>query len=605
VNDTNGFERWLDATLIQEGYSTRPVPLLEGVISPSGRHRFRDSKTDKEDARQIFSPIPKRLPKEWPDGIRMRVAAATMVALLKSNPEERVLSFPWSKPRTHSLAATIAQQLKMPPSQVALAALRTEGSGRDDSTTTSDVLARIEEGVGFHTADLDQAERDAIERAFREGDLRVVVATSGLAMGINTPATSVVVVDHARSRRVGGEWQEEPISVAEYKNMVGRAGRFVAKDSHGRSFLCAADDREAEALFREYVLEGPEPLQSQLALLEAADLTLALLALSGPTKEGDLIATAGQTFDGFQHSNNPAWRKARREAIRESLETLQRDGYTTVEPGGLIGLTAAGRVLGRSSVSAGSSTAVIDAARRIVAAGETLDTTALLALAQLARELDDVWVPASAEGAVPWEKTVRTKFLTKRTTTGDVLLHDFAETTARRFRRMYCAARWALGAPIKQIESEVNGLVADEKDIGAGSVRQLASRIASIVAPLAKVLGLALPEHATAFRQAAVAIQARLEVGVAAEAAPLARMRLGIRRGEFIRLLELGRAEFPKLLDALEQSDAETVGVFGPKRASRILAKMRSVAESAEKRLKQETADQLRLFDDVAAIDVI
>ena len=600
LDETNGFEEWLDAKLIQEDNSTRPVPLLEGVISPSGRHRFLDSKTGKEGASQLFSPIPQRKSNEWADAARLRVAAETAVTLLASDSLERILSFPWSKPRTRALAATIGERTSLPPSSTALSGLGSEGSGRDDSTTTSELLARVAEGVGFHTADLDQTERSAIEAAFREGDLQVVIATSGLAMGINTPATSVVVVDHTRYTG-----REERIAVADYKNMVGRAGRFVADNRPGRSFLCAADEREADALFNEYVLANPEPLQSQLASLSEADLTLALLALSGPTKEGELIATAGQTFDGFQHVKDAAWRKARRDAIRKSLKKLQTDGYANIEPDGSIALTATGRVLGRSSLSAGSSTAVVAAARRIVGAGEALDSTSLFALAQLAGELEDIWVPANPSGAGKWEEVVRSKFLVKRRTTGDVLLHADPETSARRLKRMYCAARWALGTPIKQIEAEANGVVADEKEVGAGAVRQLASRIASIVAPLAKVLGLSLPEHAVAVRQAAVSIHARLELGVSADVAPLARMRLGIRRGEFGRLLELERAEFAKLLDGLERSDAATVAVFGQKRALRILDKMRSVAESADRRLKQDAADQLRLFDDVAAIDVI
>lgn len=600
LDETNGFESWLTAKLIREDEQARPVPLLEGVISPSGRYRFRNSRSGEEDTCQLFRAIPARLVKEYADNVRMRVATETIQTLIGGDQIERVLAFPWSKNRTRTLAASLGSQLKLGSAADTLAALDVEGSGRDDSTTTSELLARLKEGVGFHSADLDQAERNAIEDAFRSSDLRLVVATSSLAVGINTPATSVVVVDH--TRYIG---KEERFTVADYKNMVGRAGRLVGDGRPGRAFLCAADDREADALFSEYVLGKPEALKSQLSCVSAVDLTLALLILSGPIKEGDLIATGGQTFDGFQHSQDAGWRKKRREGVRTALDDLRKNGYLTVGDDGVICLTGAGRVLGRSSVSANSSTAVIEAARAIAQAGEPLDTTALLALAQLAVELNGIWIDASAGSAIRWEEVTRAKFLPKRKVTGDLLCHQDDATTALRFKRMYCAARWATGAPVRQIEREANGLVFGDREIGAGAVRQLASRVASIVGPLAKVLALSLPKHATDLRQAAVSIYARLEVGVSAEAATLARLRLGLRRGELRRLVELGRTDFATLLEALERGDSETASVFGVKRAAQLLAKLRTVGAEANRRIELESAEQLRLFDDVAAIDVL
>jgi replicative superfamily II helicase len=601
LDETNGFESWLEAKLIREKEATRPVPLFEGVISPSGRYRFRHSVDGKEEMQQLFGAVSKRLANEFPDGVRMRVANEAIRAIIAGDQAERVLVFPWSKARTRELARLLGSDLGLAPASRALSAIEVEGSGRDDSTTTTELLARLKEGIGFHSADLDAAERTAVEDAFRGGELRLLVATSSLAMGINTPATSVVVVDHTR-------WTGalERFSVADYKNMIGRAGRIMADARAGRTFLCAADEGEADKLFKEYVLGKPEALKSRLARLRPADLTLALLILSGPTKEGELIATAGQTFDGFQHSRDARWRKERREAIRASLDELRRSGYVTLGGDGTIHLTDTGRVLGRSSVSAGSSVAVIDAARLIVAGGEALDTTALLALAQLTVELDDIWIDAREASRAKWEQITRSKFLAKRKTTGDLLVNENDAITALRFKRMYCAGRWTSGAPVMQIEREANGLVPEDREIGAGAVRQLASRLASIVGPLAKVLALSLPDHASDLRRAAVAIYARLELGVPTEAAVLARMRLGLRRGELRRLAELGRTDFMKLREALENGDADVIAVFGSKRARDLLSTMRGVGvQQGMRRIDREVTDQFRLFDDVAVIDVL
>lgn len=599
LDETNGFERWLAAKFIREDESTRPIPLLEGVISPSGRYRFRNSQSGEVDIVQLFSAIPARFPGEYSDSIRMRVATSTVTELM-ANASEHVLAFPWSKSRTRKLSATLGSALHLPSASDASNVLDGDGSGRDESTTTRELLETLKAGVGFHTSDLDQEERNAIEGAFRIGSLRVLVATSGLAMGINTPATSVIVVDHERYRG-----QEERLTVAEYKNMVGRAGRLQAGTAPGQSFLCATDDREADDLFSQYVLGKPEALHSQLAQLGEADATLALLALGEPAAERDLITASKQTFDGFQHQSSAEWREQRRDAIRASLEHLQVSGYIVAGDKSDFRLTDAGRVLSRSSLSINSSTAVIAAARAIATAREPLDTTALLALAQFAGELNDVWIPASPGSVAKWEQITRSKFLANRAVTASLLRNGDVVATALRFKRLYCVARWVTGAPIREIEKEANGLVYGDPQTGAGAVRQIASRVATVVGPLAKVVGLALPMHATTLRDAAISIYTRLEAGVSAEAATLARLRLGLRRGEMLRLVKLGQNDFAKLHEALMRSDAEIVSLFGAKRANQLLAKMDAIGMQANRRAKQEIADQLRLFDDVAAIDVL
>jgi replicative superfamily II helicase len=76
-------------------------------------------------------------------------------------------------------------------------------------------------------------ERRIVEEEFRRTDsgLRVIVATTTLAMGVNTPASTVVIV--------GLEHPDgSPYAVAEYKNLVGRAGRLGFQE-RGASFVIA------------------------------------------------------------------------------------------------------------------------------------------------------------------------------------------------------------------------------------------------------------------------------------------------------------------------------------------------------------------------------
>lgn len=91
-------------------------------------------------------------------------------------------------------------------------AIGTEWLGAD-----SPVLTCLRLGVAIHHGALPTPYRKEVERLLRDGILRVTVSSPTLAQGLNLSATTLIF--HGLKRG------SDPIDIAEFRNVVGRAGR--------------------------------------------------------------------------------------------------------------------------------------------------------------------------------------------------------------------------------------------------------------------------------------------------------------------------------------------------------------------------------------------
>eukprot|EP01041_Mallomonas_annulata_P000304 gene304-549_t len=110
-------------------------------------------------------------------------------------------------------------------------------------------------GVAYHHAGLTVDERKILENAFRSGTLKLLVATSTLAAGVNLPAHRVII----RSPQMG----QDDLSVANFKQMCGRAGRMLL-DSQGEAILMIDNNLCQRRLAVRLCVDPIEPLQSTL-----------------------------------------------------------------------------------------------------------------------------------------------------------------------------------------------------------------------------------------------------------------------------------------------------------------------------------------------------
>ncbi|MEJ1386236.1 MAG: DEAD/DEAH box helicase [Candidatus Sedimenticola sp. (ex Thyasira tokunagai)] len=83
------------------------------------------------------------------------------------------------------------------------------------------ILKCLELGIAIHHGALPTPYRKEVEHLLRKGILRVTVSSPTLAQGLNLTATTVIMhsIQHFR------DGKQRPIDVAQFKNVIGRAGR--------------------------------------------------------------------------------------------------------------------------------------------------------------------------------------------------------------------------------------------------------------------------------------------------------------------------------------------------------------------------------------------
>ena len=270
---------WLKAGSVTTDW--RPVPLREGIYHDN-QVQFRDgasraivsgTKTPSLDiALDVLSTGGQALifTETRRSAVEMGRKASVAVKSRLSKPEERALS-------------TIAERIL----------------STGEKTRLSEALAmQVAAGAGFHHAGLAGIHRGIVEDAFREGRIKVLAATPTLAAGVNLPARAVVISSYERYEAGYGRY---PISVLEYKQFCGRAGR-PKYDKFGEALLIARNPDESEWLMENYVLAQPEKLWSKLAAERVLrPHVLSTIAAGYAHSEDGLYSFFARTFYAHQY----------------------------------------------------------------------------------------------------------------------------------------------------------------------------------------------------------------------------------------------------------------------------------------------------------------
>ncbi|NLE05592.1 MAG: DEAD/DEAH box helicase [Crenarchaeota archaeon] len=279
MGNVNEIAQWLKAQYVITDW--RPVNLKEGVLLQE-EIQYKDGSARKIEQRTSN------------DAINLAID------VVKTGGQ--ALVFASTRKNAVGIAKKIADKLGDALSKPAKRALQTEAERvlvADEKTRLSETLSEIVRcGVAFHHAGLTGPHRKIIETLFKQGKIKILTSTPTLAFGVNLPARTVIVQDYRRYEPGYGNY---PISVLEYKQMAGRAGR-PKYDKNGESILIAKTADESDYLMENFILAKPERIWSRLAVEKIIRRhVLATIASDFAHTENGIYDFFGKTFYAYQY----------------------------------------------------------------------------------------------------------------------------------------------------------------------------------------------------------------------------------------------------------------------------------------------------------------
>lgn len=544
IGDTNGLERWLNARLLRR--NERPVPLSEGVIRGDGSYRYVDPAGMECHESRFVIPVMSSSPS--------RTLLIPLIRKIVSEGKQAII-FRETRGEARATAIYLSEALGLAPAGEAIAALPIG----DPSAASGDLRRALQGGTAFHISDLDRDERQVIEQHFRRRgtELRVICATTTLAMGVNTPAEAVVIV--------GLDHPDGAYSVAEYKNMVGRAGRLGFAEQ-GNSYLLAPSLHDEQRYWGGYVLGTPEDVESRFFEGSTDTRSLVVRVLAAAKSAGgtglradDVMTFLAGSFGAFRKQSQgvEAIAPARIEA---ALGQLADGNLIESDAEGRWVLTDLGRLAGESGVE------VVSILRLVGALGacspDTINDPALLSAAQVTIELDDVLFPLNKKSKQK-EPLAWPAELQRQSVPHPILVamrrnvRDQHDPTLRAKKAVACLL-WMTDKPLAEVERIVTQFGGGLGG-AAGAIRAVAQRTVDLLPVVLRVAELLHPGLDLGDRGAK--LLTRLEVGIPAAAYELASATHGrLARADYLGLL---RAGFRTCEDVLGTNDDRLIACLG------------------------------------------
>ncbi len=277
ITNSDEIADWLDCTLVKNDW--RPVPLTEGVCD-AGEVTMNNGKNFEVERSLRGTPID------------------LGVQSVKEGGQSLV--FAETRTRSKSLATKAADVISQILEKKELTQLEKTSkkilSENEHTELVKTLAILVKKGVAFHHAGLNQNCRETIETEFRKGTIKLLSSTPTLAAGVNLPARRVVISNINRyNTKIGAN---RPISILEYKQLCGRAGR-PQYDTYGESIIVG--NGNTEDLIEYYINGEPEPIVSKITEDKSLRTHILSVVVTHPgIKKEEILEFFLQTLGGLQ-----------------------------------------------------------------------------------------------------------------------------------------------------------------------------------------------------------------------------------------------------------------------------------------------------------------
>ena len=539
------------------------MPLLEGVIDRNGTFQFVDE-TGNERSEQPLHPREVQQRRDKPSGQDLFVPLVRKLV----SAGEKVIIFRNQRGFAQGAANYLAEDLGLPPATEALSQL----PDTDLSGASMALRKCLQGGTAFHNSNLTREERITVEQAFRDpqSPVRVLAATTTVAAGINTPASTVIL---AENEFVGEDGRA--FTVAEYKNMAGRAGR-LGYNEKGKSMIYAETPQERQLLFRKYVRGQLERLHSSFDPGQIETWLVRLLVQVGKVERDSVTTLLLNTYAGFIETlRNPQWPDQMRAQVDHLVGRMISLGLIDVE-GSTVALSLLGKACGRSSLSFDSAMRLIEIIKNVPQ--HLLTATNLMALMQGLPVEEMGYTPlvkGTKEGVRSSQAAQRFGYEITRALQSHA--RDMLEFYGR-CKRASVLFDWISGRRLDQIEAEFSTNAYFGR-IEYGDIRRFADTTRFHLQSASDIIAILLLDKNPHEELSSLLVQ--LEFGLPANALGLLQVPVTMTRGEYLNAIAAGITTPEQFWAADPEVITKIVGAAKAKQAEKLRPKAKAAGDTA------------------------
>jgi len=281
ITNVDDLAEWLNCKIVDNEW--RPVPLYEGVYD-GGSVIMNDGREFEVQASIRGKPVDL--------GVESVLDGGQSLLFAETRNRSSSLATKAADAILHSLKKKEIEELENISKKILQSNEHTE--------LVKTLATLVKKGVAFHHAGLNPNCRQTIETEFRSGKIKLLAATPTLAAGVNLPARRVVISSINRyNSRVGAN---RPISVLEYKQLCGRAGR-PQYDDYGEAIIVG--NSNSSELIDYYVNGEPEPIESKITDDKSLRIhVLSIIVTSPGIKKDEILDFFLQTLGGLQSTKS-------------------------------------------------------------------------------------------------------------------------------------------------------------------------------------------------------------------------------------------------------------------------------------------------------------